>query len=248
MRPKRCPSEPLVLDGFRSFEHSQYWPMDLQLLVGPSLFVYGFDEAELRRSGTMRPAQRRRREQLETRHGRPAPRATEFSVERLLRRVVPPGGEAVVRSDEHRAYPMAMKRLTDRAFRHEQTSSKAARTTSNPLFPVNLSDLLLRHCSANHKRETIAFSKRRQSALYRLAIWVVWRNYMKDRSENRKVGPPAKALGLVRRALDVGEVLARRLFVGPDGSVPGWLGECYFGRIRTRAIANCVAHQARYAI
>ena len=26
MRPRSCPTEPLVLDGFRSFEHSQYWP------------------------------------------------------------------------------------------------------------------------------------------------------------------------------------------------------------------------------
>jgi len=35
---------------------------------------------------------------------------------------------------------------------------------------VNLADLLLRHTGANHKRETIAFSKRRQGALYRVAI------------------------------------------------------------------------------
>jgi hypothetical protein len=46
-------------------------------------------------------------------------------------------------------------------------------TTQNPLFPVNLADLLLRHSSVNHKRETLAFSKRRQGALYRVAIWVV---------------------------------------------------------------------------
>ena len=57
-RPLGCPTEPLVLDGFRSFEHSQYWPMDLNLVVGTSLFVYGFNEAELRRSGTRRPRQR----------------------------------------------------------------------------------------------------------------------------------------------------------------------------------------------
>ncbi|MEZ4334292.1 MAG: hypothetical protein R3F35_21275 [Myxococcota bacterium] len=35
LRPKTSPTEPLVLDGFRTFEHSQYWPMDLNLLVGP---------------------------------------------------------------------------------------------------------------------------------------------------------------------------------------------------------------------
>jgi transposase-like protein len=247
-RPQGAPAEPLVLDGFRTFEHSQYWPLDLHLLVGPSLFVYGFNDAELRRSGTMRPAQRAKRARLEARHGRPDPRATQRGVEALLRRLVPPGARVVLRSDEHAAYPRAIARLWDRSFQHERTSSRAARTPRNPLFPVNLTDLLLRHSSANHKRETIAFSKRRQSALYRLAIWVVWRNYMKDRSENRRVGPPAQALGLVKRALPLRAVLARRLFPDRGGPLRGWLRACYFGRIPTRAIARCVRHEARYAI
>ncbi|MEZ4290315.1 MAG: hypothetical protein R3E53_07165 [Myxococcota bacterium] len=247
-RPGFCPTEPLVLDGFRSFEHSQYWPMDLNLVVGgKSLFVYGFNDAELRRSGTMRPAQALQREILEKRHGRPDPQATRKRVEELLRRVVPPGGSVVLRTDEHQAYPRAIGRLRDRSIVHEQTSSKAPRTTVNPLFPVNLSDMLIRHSSANHKRETIAFSKRRQSALYRLAIWVVWRNYLKDLSENRKRGTPAQALGIATRAVSVREVLARRCFPWRVRSVRGWLGDCYFGRIGTRAIERCVAHEARYA-
>jgi len=53
----RVPRETLVLDGFRTFEHGQCWPFDLNLLVGSSFYVYGFNDAELRRSGTMRPAQ-----------------------------------------------------------------------------------------------------------------------------------------------------------------------------------------------
>ncbi|MCA9504459.1 MAG: hypothetical protein KC616_15320, partial [Myxococcales bacterium] len=113
---------------------------------------------------------------------------------------------------------------------------------------VNLSDLLIRHSSANHKRETIAFSKRRQSALYRLAIWSVWRNYVKDRSENRRRGTPAEALGIGTKALSVREVLARRLFPGRTRGIRGWLAECYFGRIGTRAIERCGAHEARYAV
>ena len=247
-RPRECPGETLILDGFRSFEHSQYWPMDLNLVVGESLFVYGFNDAELRRSGTMRPAQALKRTLLEKKFGRPDPQATRKRVEELLRRVVPPGASVDLRSDEHQAYPRAMRRLSDRTFRHGQTSSKEARTPENPLFPVNLSDMLIRHGSANHKRETIAFSKRRQSALYRLAIWVVWRNYMKDRSENRPKGTPAEALGLVRRALDLRAILRVRLFPSRTKSVRGWLSDCYFGRIVTRAVNNCVEHRAAYAV
>lgn len=247
LRPRSTPTEPLVLDGFRTFEHSQYWPMDLNWLIGASHYVYGFNDAELRRSGTMRPSQSKKRQRLEQQYGRPDPQATRKRVEELLRRVVPPHGSVLIRSDEHRAYPQAMRRLRDRSFRHETTSSRASRTTQNPLFPVNLADLLLRHSSANHKRETIAFSKRRQGALYRAAIWVVWKNYIKSRSENRRDAPPAKALGLIRRALTVPEILGERLF--PDRArISGWLSECYFGRIPTRAIEQCVSHQARYAV
>jgi transposase-like protein len=247
MRPKACPTEPIVLDGFRTFEHSQYWPMDLNLVVGESLFVYGFNDAELRRSGTMRPSQKLKRTILEKKYGRPDGKATQRRVEELLRRVVPPGGNVVLRSDEHPSYARALARLCDRRFVHEQTSSREARTPINPLFPVNLSDMLLRHSSSNHKRETIAFSKRRQSMLYRAAIWTVWRNYMKDRSENRRVGPPAKALGIVKRSLQIEEILDRRWF--PDRlSLRGWLEQCYRGRIPTRAIENCVGHERRFAI
>lgn len=248
LRPRTTPTEPLVLDGFRTFEHSQYWPMDVNLVVGPSLFVYGFNDVELRRSGTMRPAQRMRRAVLERRFGRPDPDATRKRVEALLRRVIPSRAEVVLRSDEHPAYVRAIARLRDRTILHERTSSKAARTTRNPLFPVNLSDLLIRHSSANHKRETIAFSKRRQSALYRLAVWGVWRNYMKGRSENRRLGTPAMALGLIGEALTARAILQERLF--PEQVLPdrGWLWECYFGRIPTRAIARCVSHRAKYAV
>jgi hypothetical protein len=247
MRPEKTPSEPLVLDGFRTFEHSQYWPMDINLLIGTSHFVYGFNDAELRRSGTMRPAQQAKRRILEEKFGRPDPKATQKQVEELLRRIVRPGGTVVLRSDEHTAYPRAMRRLADRRFHHEATSSKEARTTSSPLFPVNLADMLLRHNSSNHKRETIAFSKRRQGALYRIAIWTVWRNYIKYGSENRRSAPPAVALGLIRRAMTVGEVLTERCFPDQVG-ISGWVSRCYLGRIATRAIENCHSHRAVYAM
>jgi transposase-like protein len=246
-RPKTAPTEPLVLDGFQTFEHSQYWPMDLNLVIGTSHFVYGMNDAELRRSGAMRPAQAVKRAILEKKYGRPDPRATQNSVRRLLGHVIPEGAHVVLRSDKHDAYPRAIRELKERQIQHQTTSSREPRTTQSPLFPVNLADMLLRHCSANHKRETIAFSKRRQGILYRAAIWIVWRNYMKDRSENRRDGPPAKALGLIRRKLRVGEVLAERLLPEREGA-KGWLENCYFGRIPTRAIAQCRTHELKYAI
>jgi transposase-like protein len=246
LRP-RVPREPMVLDGLRTLESGSYWPFDLHLLVGPSHYVYGFNDAELRRSGTLRPGQRRHRARLEQRFGRPDPQATRKAVEELVARVVPRGASAVLRSDDHPSYPRALARLSGRRLRHETTSSRAARTARNPLFPVNLADLLLRHGSANHKRKTIAFSKRRQGALYRAAIWVVWRNYVKPASERRRSPPPAVTLGIVAQQLSVDEILARRLFPWqqPLGT---WLRACYEGRIRTRCLARNRVHQPVYAL
>jgi hypothetical protein len=246
LRP-RVPEEPLVLDGFRTFEHSQYWPFDLNLLVGVSHYVYAFNDAELRRSGTLRPGQRSKRAGLEAAHGRPHPEATRRAVEELVGRVVPPGASVAIESDEHGAYPQAFARLADRRIRHRATSSKESRTPRNPLFPANLADLLLRHASANHKRETIAFSKRRQGALYRAAIWALWRNTLKSRSENRRDEPPAVALGLLPRRLRVRELLAERRFPWRQPLGP-WLERCYFARISTRRLPRCRSHTLRYAV
>jgi len=246
-RPGGPLQEPLVLDGFRTFEFGQYWPYETNLAVGRSHFVYGFDDAELRRSGTMTPEQRRKRARLEARLGRADPRATERSVRALLARVIPRGSRAEVRSDEHRAYPRALAALEAREIVHRTTSSRAPRTSHNPLFPVNLADLLIRHSSANHKRETIAFSKRRQSAAYRMAIWLVWRNYIKSVSERRQNATPAQRLGILRARLGLPQLLHRRLFPS-HFRLPPDLERCYFGRIPTRRIPNGVEHRCRYAI
>ena len=247
LRPRGAPTEPLVLDGFRSFEFGQYWPFDLNLVVGVSHYVYGFNDAELRRSGTMTSAQRHKRAELEGRYGRPNPKATRQAVGELVGRIVLPGGEAEIHSDDHPAYSPAFQGLPARRIRHRVTSSRKARTARNPLFPVNLADLLLRHTGANHKRETIAFSKRRQGALYRAAIWLVWRNYVKSTSESRRDDPPAVRLGIIERRMTVGEILRARQFPWRV-ALPGWLERCYFSGIPTRRIRRCRQHRLRYAV
>jgi hypothetical protein len=130
---------------------------------------------------------------------------------------------------------------------HRITPSTARRTTSNPLFPVNLADLLLRHSQANHHRETIAFSKRRQAALERLAVFTVWRNFVKRR---RELGPPKSAameLGLLDRMLSWREVLRRRLFP-VHANLPKPWDDYYWRRVRTPALGDRQAtHACGYA-
>lgn len=246
-RPRTLPDEPLALDSFESFEWSQYHPTWYHLAAGQrSHFVHGFTDSELRRSGRMTERQRRRRARLEARLGRPDPRAIERDVATLLDALCPAPRTLALHTDRHPDYVRAVRRLTHLAVDHRTVSSRAARTPRNPLFPVNLLDLLIRHSGANHKRETLAFSKRRQSAVDRLWVLIVWRNYLKSFSERARDGSPAMRLGLLPRRLTPTEVLARRLFPSRVPLPACW--ERYYRRaVPTRAIPRCATHRLRYA-
>jgi hypothetical protein len=114
------------------------------------------------------------------------------------------------------------------------------------LFSINLLDLLIRHSGANHKRETIAFAKRRQCAAERLWVFVVWRNLMKSFSEQRKDASPAMRLGLTDHRWSIKEVLKERLFSSRVGLPRRW-ADYYWRRIKTRTIASNSIHRKRYA-
>jgi hypothetical protein len=245
--PKVTPQEVLELDGFLTFEYSQYWPFEINVMVGStSHFLYGFTPSELRRSGRMTAAQRRRREQLEKEHGRPDPIATRRAVETLVRLVAPEPSALTIQSDEHAAYPRAFRSLPH-AISHRTVSSRRCRTWNNPLSRVDLLDLLMRHSGSNHKRETIAFSKRRQAALERAAVFQVWRNFMKRTHERRRNSPsPAQALGLADRLLRVDDVLEGRLFPSRI-RMPAVLADIYWRRVSTRQIQPGTTHALRLA-
>ena len=238
--------EPLSLDTFVGFEFSQYAPTGFHVAAGRSHFFYGFTLSELRRSGAMRDAQKRRRARLERTRGRPDPRATERDVAALLATLCPRPQPLELHTDEHRDYPRALARVRYLAVVHRTVSSRAARTTRNPLFPINLLDLLIRHSGANHKRETIAFSKRRQSAADRLWLFLVWRNYAKSFSERRRDETPAMRLGVEHRRWRADEILGQRLFPGRVGLPPAWAAH-YRRELGTRHLAANRRHRLRYA-
>ena len=246
-RPAAPPAEPVALDGFVTFEYSQFWPFELNVLVGrQSHYVYAMTESELRRSGRMTDAQRKKRERLETRHGRPDPQATRKAIEALVLLAAPTAAALDITTDEHQAYPRAFRRLPH-AIAHHAVTSRRCRTARNPLFAVDLLDLLLRHGGSNHKRETIAFSKRRQGALERAAVTQVWRNHVKRIRENDASSPtPAMTLGLAARPLSSGDVLLRRCFP-TRVPLPDPLKSWYWRDVPTRQVPNGTRHRLQRA-
>jgi transposase-like protein len=246
LRPCGIP-ETVALDGFQSFEWSQYHPTWFNVLAGASShFFYGFTDTELRRSGSMTPRQKEKRRRLELRYGRPDPRGIERDSAELLRIAAPHHQSLELHTDEQSDYPRALRGLPHLQVNHHTISSRAARTPRNPLFPINLLDLLIRHSSANHKRETIAFSKRRQSAAERLWVLLVWRNYIKCFSERKRDATPAMRLGITDHKLQEREVLAQRIFPS-HVTLPDRWARYYWREVNTRMISRCCMHRRVFA-
>jgi len=247
MMKKAPPARDIVVDGFESFELSQYYPFHHHVAVekGTDFFIY-FTDSELRRKGRMTSYQKRRRAELEGRYGRPDPKATEKDMAHLLETALGSRSRARVSSDDHPAYRRAIRRVRPDV-EHLVTPGSDHRDRRNPLWEVNLLDLLIRHSSSNHKRETIAWSKRRQCSSERLAILLVWRNYMKGRREKVRGSPtPAVERGMASSPLSVQNLLGGRLFRSLL-ELPARWGVYYRGGVRTRALGGPARRQAVYS-
>ena len=241
------PVHEIVVDGFESFEFSQYFPIHHHVAVekDSDFFIY-FTDSELRRKGRMTGHQKRRRRKLELELGRPDPKAIERDMKELLEVSLPDQTAATVFSDNHPAYKRSIRALIP-TIDHRITPGAAHRDKNNSLWEVNLLDLLIRHCNANHKRETIAWSKRRQSSAERLAILLVWRNYMKGRREKVRGSPtPAMERGMLDRPLEIEELLKRRIF-RTRCELPARWSEYYDRQVTTRALGKNLRHELKMA-
>ena len=184
--------EDLVFDGFESFAYSQYYPNNINLLVGAdSQFVLGMNATVLRRKGRMTELQKEKRKNLEGQWRAPGNGIYRSSRE-LLNWACHVGFGSrrlplVIKSDEKKEYARALGSLKpyggwlgEGLIDHQMTSSKAARTFSNPLFPVNYLDRQLRKDLAEHVRETVRFSRRIEFSLERATIHLFHHNYFKS--------------------------------------------------------------------
>ena len=244
---KQLPQQRLLaIDGFESFELSQYHPFDVHTAVAPdSGFFLWYTDSPRRRKGTMTPEQKARREELESVFGRPDPQAVRKDVQELLETVIQPGSEVTLRSDAHKSYPPAIRAIRA-IIRHEVTPSTDYRSRHNPLFEINLLDGLIRHGQANHRRETWAWAKRRGMTALRLAIFLVWRNYVRRRWKKGERTTPGMQVGLTERPLKVEEIIGTRLFVARVGLKGRW-AQYYWGEVQTPALGVNRKHRLKKA-
>ena len=230
--------EKLVMDHFETFVSSQLDALGIGTVVGhESWFVYAIDPAPHRRGGRITPVQRRK---LAKRKRTAAARGSVIrSFKRMLDVIgsaVPPEAGLTLISDAHKAYPKAIKRhRLAGQIRHlvfpnpargpkDSTPSPEARARDRAMFPVDQLHALWRHSCAHNRRETIAFGRRINAMMERAHLMVVWRNFVKWRSERKPDRTtPAMKLGLADRPWSWPRVLAQRLFPTRQWVPPPWM-------------------------
>lgn len=229
--------EPVVFDHFETFELTQDLPFGVATAVGAdSWFVYGIDPAPHARTGTRSPVQQQR---LKRRAPRPLHGGYLGSTTRMLDRLLalrPADRPLRLIGDGMRAYERAVARHPGR--RHIRLvqhpvprrgpkgspRSPEAVARDQAMFPADVLHGLLRHSLAAHRRETIAFGRRINALLERLFLAVVWRNFVKGRSERKPDRTtPAMRLGLTDRPWSWERVLGRRLFPDRERVDAGWM-------------------------
>jgi hypothetical protein len=191
LRPRADRYEDVCIDGFVGFDRSQYFPNNITIsITSASRFVLAYTHATLRRSGTTREAQKKRRDKVY--------RGVEFERKSLdrsfsellddLERNRPPRPRRplVVITDEKLEYRRAFlaHRLSldqdaDHRVVHQRINSRLPRTYLNPLFPSNYIDREIRKDQAAHHRESTCFSRNAANGMSRMACYVGWHNYRK---------------------------------------------------------------------
>ena len=228
--------EPFVLDHFETFEFTQDYPFGVGTVVGAdSWFVYALDPAPHGRSGRLSPSQA---ERVAARPKREAMggylQSTRRALDRLLE-LAPEGGRITVRGDGHLAYRTAARAHPARGRIRLETHpnpqrgprgsppTEAIRVRDAAMFPVDLLHKIVRHTMAHHRRETIAFGRRLNAVMERLALAAVWRNFVKRRSERRSTArTPAMVVGLAGEPWSWKQVFSRRLFFDRDTPREPW--------------------------
>lgn len=204
----------LQFDEFETYEGRRNTrPLSVPLLIErESRYIVWAECAPIRPHGRMSPARKRAVLEDELRYG-PRKDLSRRSVRRTLRRgaeLCARGAQVTVSSDEKPSYPFLLREAFGRRLQgHERTNSELARSTWNPLFPINHTEAMARDLMGRMRRESWLVSKKRRFLDLGLALWSAYRNLVRRRFNDDEFSP-AEKLGFAPRRLTPGEVLSWR--------------------------------------
>jgi len=204
----------LQFDELETFEGRRNTrPLSVPMLIEKKTrYVLWAESAPIRPRGRMSRARKEAIRQEERKYG-PRKDLSMRSVKRTLQRGVDVAknlDKVELFTDEKSTYPTLAKQLFGKKrLLHRRTSSKQARTTWNPLFPINHTEAMARDLLGRLRRDSWLVSERRRYLDLGLALWMAWRNYVRRRF-NYDDESPAQMLGFVDRRMTEGELLSWR--------------------------------------
>ena len=159
-------------------------------------------------------------------------------------------------TDEHRAYPQALKRvrpiaeaLASGRMRHLTVSSRRKRTRENPLFAVNYIDRELRKDMADHTRETVRQAREGNAAIQRTFVELAHHTFAKPFRISNRVCTKAELTHGEIAGLTVREATRRALervhthrhvfsHLSELGTVKRWMSDIWFERYENPPVVN----------
>lgn len=206
--PDRC----YLLDELESFEQRSIQRLTVPVLIEKSsLAVLATGVAPIRRVPRRGSRRQRWLANHELLHGRRRDRGRQC-VHRIfgrLRRLL--GGRRGTLLTDEKALYAAMARDMGPQLEHWTVPGSRVRNTFNPLFPINLTDAMLRDNNGRLRRRSWLVSKQGRYLALQLELFAAYRNWHRPRTNADAPGfTPGMQLGLVPRRLAVTELLAWR--------------------------------------
>jgi transposase-like protein len=210
----RLPDErTFLLDEEETYEGASIRPLTMPVLIEKETwFVVATSVGPIRRLAELGTRRRRRQDRDERIRGARPDRSREC-VQAVLQELARRIGDRpfVLRTDEKASYAVLAEQMFGDRVRHETTAGTQIRTTFNPLFPINTTLAMSRDNCGRLRRRSWLVTKLQDRLQDHLAVFTVYRNYMRRRfNYDARHETPAVLLGLLPRQLHAHEVLAWR--------------------------------------
>lgn len=201
-----------LLDEEESYEAASIRPLTMPVVIEKETwFVVATAVGSIRRLAPAGTARRVRQEREEQRA--PRPDQSRECVAQVLRALADkvPTRKILLRTDQKASYATIAEEVFPGRLVHETTSSRLLRNSSNPLFPINVTLAMTRDNCGRLRRRSWLVSKKAERLQSHLAIFAIYRNYVRRRfNKDKENQTPAVLLGLLPRNLYSEEVLAWR--------------------------------------
>lgn len=198
------------LDEMETFETNRFQPVSVPVLIEKkSYFIVTTRTAPLRRKGRMTSQQKLDRAESEARYGvrgRQPDRAVRECMAQLRGCIA---GRVGFESDRKPSYGRLARELFGPLIQHQTHDSRRRRDRSNPLFPINHMNAMLRYGLARLRRRTWCVTRLRGWLQTALDMYAGWFNYCRGITIRTSVSP-AQAMGLAQRKLEAAEWLSWR--------------------------------------